>query len=121
MGTNLIAFLKAWYKKSGKGSFRHFPENPDERNEVDHDRNEERHNERNNQEEGEAIHNTAEEDWAGQRTDQKQGRREEGGTTKMSKKLETSCTDSEKLEWWISKGSGEAKCKARIGETGEDH
>ena len=121
MGTNLIAVLKAWYKKSGKGSFRQFPENPDERNEVDHDRNEERHNERNNQEEGEAIHNTAEEDWAGQRTDQKQGRREEGGTTKMSKKLETSCTDSEKLEWWISKGSGEAKCKARIGETGEDH
>ena len=33
----------------------------------------------------------------------------------------TLCTDYEKLEWWISKGSGEAKCKARIGETGEDH
>ena len=83
MGTNLIAVFKAWYKKSGKGSFRQFPENP-ERNEVDHDRNKERHNERNIQEEGEAIHNMAEEDWIGQRTDQKQGSPEEGGTTKMS-------------------------------------
>ena len=75
MGTNLIAVLKAWYKKSGKGSFRQFPENPDERNEVDHDRNEERHNERNIQEEGEAIHNTAEEDRAENRPEAGQTQR----------------------------------------------